>query len=177
MSASQTRTNDKLGYARIHVEELATYQFAASNDAWENAHQESCCFHLAGAVEAILHEVNEGYGLGLALTDVKWGTVRSALKNSGQSSPAFTHLETLRQNPNSWLSLLFELRNHGTHRQRVPKILNINTSKHVDNEFTDPRTGAPQTVYPGLGCLDLLRQFAQEVEALIQHCRNIDSKL
>jgi len=58
------RADQKLEYAHTHLGELQSYQGRTSNDAWENAHQESCLFHLAGTVDAVLHEINEADSLG-----------------------------------------------------------------------------------------------------------------
>ena len=176
-SRSRYRTEEKLRYAEIHIDELSAYHHATSNDEWENAHQESCFAHLAGAVEAVLHEINDEYALNLALAKVTWKTVAEALKRSNQTSPAFDHLSQLRKDGSSWLALLFEWRNHGTHRQRIGKGVNLSTRRIVDNEFADPRTGQRQTVYPGLGCLDVLRRLDQDARRLIDDCRRLDPRL
>ncbi|OHB65311.1 MAG: hypothetical protein A2Y76_03520 [Planctomycetes bacterium RBG_13_60_9] len=176
-SQSRHRTEQKLRYATVHLDELDKYPNATSNDEWENAHQESCFFHLAGAVEGLLHEINDGYSLGLNLTDVTWTKIDRGLKQSNQSSPAFDHLTQLKDDPMSWLALLFEWRNHGTHRARVAKMINVSTRNRVDNQFKDPRSGQPSNIYPGLGCLDILRRFLADVRTLIDDCRKKDTRL
>jgi uncharacterized protein DUF6586 len=176
-SQFQDRTEQKLQYAKIHVEELSTYPNATSNDEWGNAHQESCFYHLAGAIDALLHEINDGYSLGLALTEVKWRKIAERLKQFNQSSPAFDHLKQLRDNKASWLAWLFKWRNYGTHRQRIGKMVNLSTSGTVDNEFKDPESGQPPNVYPGLGCLDVLQHLANDVRNLIDYCRGLDPRL
>lgn len=85
-SSAKNRTEKKLRYAEIHLTELKNYPNATSNDDWENAHYESCFFHLAGAVEAVLHEIKEGYSLNLKLQKVHWDAVEKQLQNSGTSS-------------------------------------------------------------------------------------------
>jgi hypothetical protein len=176
-SQFQYRTEQKLRYAEVHLEELSTYPNASSNDEWENAHQESSFFHLAGAVEVLLYEINDEYSLGLGLTKVTWKTVSARLIRSKQSSPAFDHLTHLRNDTASWLALLFEWRNHGAHRQRIGKIVNLSTTRRVDNQFKDPRSGQPPNVYPGLGCLDVLKHLVKDVRDLINYCRRLDPKL
>lgn len=178
MSAqAQARTIRKLRFAEIHISELRDYNFATSNDDWENAHQESSFYHLSGAVEAILHEINDAYMLGLTLDKVSWPKVANALSRDNKSSPAFTHLEILRANVNSWLSQLFEWRNHGTHRRHVSKIVHASTHEIVDNEFLDPRTGETQVVYPGLRCQAVLERLALDVKELVGFCRDNDPLL
>jgi hypothetical protein len=171
------RTDHKLAYARIHAEELKTYPNATSNDEWENAHQESFFYHLAGSVEALLHEINEAYALGLALDKVSFERVSTELLRSGQSSPAFDGLESLREDKSSWLSLLFEWRHHGTHRAHVGKVVNFSTHRRVDNEFKDPRSGLPQNVYAGMSCLDIIDRMLSNVAVLLRKCRTEDPKL
>jgi hypothetical protein len=174
---AQSRTERKLKYAEIHIAELREYAHATSNDDWENAHQESCFYHLAGAVEAILHEINDGHSLEIPLEKVSWSSVGNALAKAQRASPALQHLSALRNSKGSWLAQLFEWRNHGTHRRRVNKIVNLSTVGNVDNEFLDPRTGAVQTIYPGLGCQDVLERLANDIRHLIQHCRTVDAQL
>ena len=167
------RANQKLCYAEIHLEELRNYPKAFSNDDWEDAHQESVLYHLAGAVDALLHEINDGYSLGLNQRQVKWEHVKNKLQQSSQSSPAFNHLQQLREDDRSWLSLLLEWRNYQAHNKRIPKFVQIG----MDNEFRDPRTGKEQTVYPGKGCSEVLNCLAEDVKELIAYCRSIDPKL
>jgi hypothetical protein len=174
---TQERANEKLRFAKVQLQELVDYSNSGSNDDWENAHQKSCFYHLAGAVEAVLHEINEGYGLNLAITDVGWGEVRSALKKSNRLSPAYELLRTTKDDQTAWLWHLFEWRNHGTHRGRVGKMIHLSTWRAMDNEFKNPRTGQVQQVYPGLGCLDVLRKLTEDVEHLIDRCRCDDPKL
>lgn len=177
MNQYRERTNQKLGYAKIHLEEIKNYSNSTSNDEWENAHQESFFYQLTGAVESILHEINYGYSLGLALHQVTWKTVKDNLTNSTQTSSGFDLITNLRNDSSSWLSQLFVWRNYGTHRGRVGKIVYASTWQKVDNEFKDPRTNKNQTVYPGKGCLDVLECLKNDVEDLINNCRKIDTKL
>ena len=174
---ARERTEQKLAYADIHVGALENYVNATSNDVWENAHQESCFYHLAGSVEALLHEINHGYRLGLPLHRVSWTTVPQQLDKANRASPALSELDLLRNDPTSWLSFLFEWRNHGTHRGRVGRIVNMSTHSRIDNEFTDPRSGSVQAVYPGLGCMDVIRRLRTDVRNLIDRCRAVDSAL
>lgn len=174
---AQDRTVRKLHFAEIHIAELRDYINATSNDDWEISHQESSFYHLAGAVEAILHEINFAYMLSLPLDKVTWSKVARALLKEKKDSPAFSHLDTLRSDVNSWLALLFEWRNHGTHRLHVNKIVYASISEIVDNEFIDPRTGEKQIVYPGVRCQAVLERLALDVKELINFCRRNDSLL
>lgn len=55
---TKERTNAKLRYARIHLNELRLYQRKGSGDDFERSHQESFFFHLFGALDAFLQELN-----------------------------------------------------------------------------------------------------------------------
>ncbi len=174
---SQGRTDQKLQYAAIHIDELENYPNATSNDAWENAHQESCFYHLAGAVDALLHEINDAYSLGLDTTQVSWRLVEERLGKTEQTSRAFAHCVQLKQQEGSWLNLLFEWRHHGAHRGRVAKIVHASTHRRVDNQFKDPRTGVVPNAFAGMGCQEVLRHIAEDVSALIGWCRTEDERL
>lgn len=173
LSQSQDRTEQKLQYAAIHIQELQGYANAESNDDWENAHQESCFFHLAGAVDSLLHEVNDAYSLGLELTEVGWRRVSQELQSTGQHSSTFSHSRALREEEGSWLDLLFEWRNHGAHRRHCGKVVWIGRP----NQFKDPRTGEVPAAFPEAGCQQVLEELVQKVRDLVDHCRSTDSLL
>lgn len=171
------RADEKLAFAEIHLQELRDYAHRFSNDPWVNAHQESFFFHLAGAVEGLLQEVNDAYSLGLALRDVRWENTEKALERANQRSPAFDCLKALRDDKCSWAALLFEWRNHGTHRRRISKRINVSNTEALDNEFFDPRTGGVQAVFPGLGCQEVLEELHRRVRELVAGCRSRDGRL
>lgn len=176
-SAARTRTEQKLKYAAIHIQELARYEKATSNDDWENAHHESCFFHLAGAVDALLHEINEGYCLGLRLPEVDWRRVAQRLGETGQSSDAFVLCTKEKKRKEHWLNLLYEWRNHGMHRRRIAKDVYASTVQKVDNQFKDPRTGSVPDMFRDMGCQQVLQDLARRVRGLVDSCRSIDQKL
>lgn len=169
------RTEQKLRYAELILSELRASDDVGANNDWENAHQESFFFHLAGAIENVLHEVNTGYGLGLALDKVRWVSVENRL--GGVLSPAFVFLKQLKDDDLSWLALLDELRNNSTHRAKTTKIVYGSTRRKVDNEFNDPRTGTPQTVYMDLKCTEFMERLFQQAKSTILCCRAIDQNL
>lgn len=172
---NRERTDQKLRYAQIMLDELRTYSAAHSNDEWENAHQEAFFYHLAGSCEGILHEINECYELRLSLKDVRQEKVSHAL--CGQLSAAFEAYCAQRSDSTGWMSLLFEFRNHGTHRTRVSKVVHASTNSNPDNEFIDPRSGKPQEVYKNLRCTLVMEKMFADATKFIQDCRSADTKL
>lgn len=171
------RADQKLTYARVMLKELRAYPDRTTNDDWEKAHQECVFFYLAGSIEGLLHEINQGYRLGLDICDVTWARVRKSLRRSGQESQAYDELERLRNDRKSWLSVLFEFRNHGAHRANISKVVQLSSHALLDNLFIDPRTGEPQTIIPGKGCLEVLESLGDKVEELIRDLRQRDPKL
>ena len=173
LSQSQDRTEQTLRYASIHIQELQSYENAESNDDWKNAHQESCFFHLAGAMDYLLHEVNDAYSLGLERTEVGWRRVKQALQSAGQHSRAFSHLRTIGEEKGSWLDLLFEWRKHGAHRRHCGKVVWIGRA----NQFKNPRTSNLPAAFLEAGCQQVLEELVQKVRDLVDHCRSTDSLL
>jgi len=171
------RTDQKLLYAQIHIDEIKGSENFSSNDDWENAHQESAFFHLVGSIETIYHEINEGYSLGLDLNEVSNHKISEKLSQTNQFSPAFNLIKQLRDNDYSWLSILFEWRNHGTHRQHIGKFVRMSTRQKIDNQFKDPRTGKVPTIFSGLGCIQVFDKLVEYVKQLIDDCRRQDPNL
>lgn len=179
------RCDLKMLYARIHIDELENYSKKASNNDWEHAHQEAVFNQLVSATEAILHEINIGYSLNLGLENIREKSIEKGLKSNGQDSQAFDYWKEAKEQ--DWRKLLFNFRIYGAHRERLNKVMQTTGSigakrpvDHVDrieDEFIDPSTRKRQTVYPGLGCQDVLEKLAGDVEKLIDHCRSIDNKL
>jgi hypothetical protein len=176
-ATARARTDQKIAYAAVLIREICDSEHATTNDTWENAHQESCFFHLAGAVDAILHEISAAYSLGLGLRDVDWGRVGRSLGETGQHSPAFVLLVKTKRRRKQWLDLLYEWRNHGAHRARVSKIVYASMTRVVDNQFKDPRTGEVPSVFAGMGSLEVLQVLEKNVRDLLGACRETDPKL
>jgi len=60
LNAARERTDARLRYCRIHLDELKRYRGTARADGsdWECAHQESFLFHLFGVRDALLREID-----------------------------------------------------------------------------------------------------------------------
>ena len=95
-----------------------------------------------GAVDAIMHEVNAAYGLGLPNRDVNPGNVRAALGNT--SSPAFDLFIQTRQDQSTWLAQAVRWRNNGAHKGRVGKKLGARVTI-MDGQVVDREAGQPDT--------------------------------
>lgn len=62
------RTRTKLQYARIHLDEVRD---SRRHEAFERAHYESVLFHVVGAKDSFLQEINDAYGRPLKPHQVK----------------------------------------------------------------------------------------------------------
>ena len=179
VSRFQARTDAKLEYARIHLKEIKSRHEVGSGDAFERAHEESLLFHLIGAKDSFLQEINVAYQLGLNMWDVKEESLENKLKTRRRKSNELKEIIKLeerrkkRENRKSWLAIAIELRNHGTHRFNIPRLFHAHTSREKSYEyrdkvfFTNLLTGQPiETDIP-----EFLKQCLKNMEYLIQELR------
>ena len=165
------RTDAKLGYARLHLDELREYPRLASGDDWERAHEESILYHLVGVRDAFFQEINSAHGLGLNLSRVNERTLTNKLKQSNLQSRALEDLVELSEDSTRWFSLMMELRNHGCHRGHMVRLFNVgvgsarNMPKSI--HFKDPRTGEDIEE----DSVQLLGNFCDQMERLISKLR------
>jgi hypothetical protein len=131
-------------------------------------------FHLVGTIDAILSRINKKYELGLEPWKVKVNNVYNELKADGKEKLIgnLHHLLEKDTHPDdTWLSILFELRNTGTHR-------NVLNYRHEVNLFENVNTGkgssGPMRVYfkedpnSNLEIIPYLEDRIQKMKWLIQ---------
>ena len=139
------RTDAKLRFARLHLDELRNHPRLGSGDDRERAHEESILYHLVGVKDAFLHEIQVAHGLGLDLNQVDERTLDKELKRTGSQSRALEKLDELYKESSSWYSLMVELRNHGSHRYHINRLMKVGLGSASDmprtSHFKDPRTG------------------------------------
>ena len=170
-SGLQARTTSKLEYARIHLEEITSREKHVSADNFERAHEESFLFHLIGAKDSFLQEINAAYELGLPFKDVKENTLQSKLEAKEVESPALKEIVRLEAKSEvdkaDWLAVAIELRNQGTHRFHMRRHF-YKGGKHHDKVFlANPLTGEQiETDIPLL-----LQEYLSKMEALLQNQR------
>ncbi len=130
-------TEQKLSYALIHLDELSGHKNKGSGDTFERSHQESFIFHLYGAVDSFLQELNVYYKCNLEIDKVDRKSLKKQLKFK---SPELNEIEKLFHDKSSWLYSLSEMRHHCTHRQSIPSILHIGGKEHGQTHLVNPRT-------------------------------------
>lgn len=145
----QARTDAKLRFAEVHLNELLALPALSGGD-FDRAHQESYLYHLLGAKDAFLLELNAYYQSGLPTTNLTGGKLRDALQRTGRQSPELKELYELENDTNSWLSHAKEMRDHSTHVSGVPRkfhlggdddgqvfLMSPKTMQGVTKHFTD----------------------------------------
>jgi hypothetical protein len=138
--ALQERTDAKLRYAAVHLDELRKYGPPDGSD-FDRAHQESFLFHLLSAREAFLAELNHYYGAGLRPDELSLGAIWKALEKRGVKSAEIGALYELEQNESSWFATAKTMREHSYHVQGVPRQFFIGGEDHQKVKLKHPRTG------------------------------------
>jgi hypothetical protein len=137
----QERTDAKLRYAQVHLNELKQQGSLSGND-FDKAHQESFLFHLFGARDALLAELNHYYGANLASDTLSSGKLREALRKQGAQSPELGALYELEQDEQSWFRQTKDMRDHSTHIQGVGRHYYLGGEDDGKVKLKNPRTGA-----------------------------------
>lgn len=140
LQAARDRTDAKLRYAEVHLGELRTD--ARRGGDFDRAHQESFLFHLFGARDAFLQEINIIRSCDLPLERVTRGSLMRWMNDHGQRCVALERLTATEVDEGSWLSKMKAMRDHSTHRHAVGR----NFQMHLGGGelavfFQDPRTG------------------------------------
>jgi hypothetical protein len=119
-NAARARTDQKLGYARVHLDELREHPFSRHSD-FEHAHEEAFLFHLFGARDSFLAELNEYYECSLPRNGISMGKLREALSKRGCISQELQELHKLESDPASWYAHAKAMRDHSMHIHTVPR--------------------------------------------------------
>lgn len=142
----RSRTDAKLVYAELH---LAVLQERGSNSGsdFDRAFEESILFHLLGAKESFVVELNEYYNEQLAADNISPGKLQAALAKRGVTSRELAHLHDLASDPNSWLSHAKQMRDHCAHTGGVPRAFHLGGPNHGQVFFRNPKTGTHVEVH------------------------------
>jgi hypothetical protein len=145
----RARADAKLRYAEVHLDELKALGKLGGSD-FDRAHQESFLYHLLGAKDMFLIELNAYYACGLPENDLTPGKLRAALKDQGKVSSELAELYTLENDNGSWLFHAKEMRDHSTHVAGVSRafhcggqtdgqvwLRNPKTGEHIERHFID----------------------------------------
>ena len=114
-------TDLKLRFAAVHLEELRQASGSDEDDFYQS-HQESFLFHLHGARDAFLHEVNEHHGLGIPANEVTLKRLRKELKETGKKNGQLSEIRAAEKDQSTFLHRLKEWREESTHRGGASRI-------------------------------------------------------
>lgn len=166
--ALRTRTNSKVEYARVHLNELAELP-RLSGSVFERAHQESFLFHLFGVRDALLAELNHYYNAGCEPDRISPGKLRDALKKLGVTSAELVELRQLDEASSSWYALAKRMRDHSAHVQGVRRRYYLGGDDDGDVRLIDPAGGGTEPVGPHV--LVQFRQWFGEMTAFVSRSR------
>ena len=163
----KSRTDAKLRYAALHVEELRQQPAGRGHD-FERAHQEACLAQLFGAYAALLQELNVDLRCGLATKGLTPGKMRKALEAEGRSSSTLRDLYLLEQDRTSWFRQAKDARDYTSHISGIPLTHNIGGRDDGVTSLRNPETNAE---LPG-DATDTLAAWVSEMEKLVETIRH-----
>lgn len=161
----RARADAKLTYAEIHLGELKSMG-TLGGSASDRAHQESFLFHLLGAKEAFLIELNSYYGGVLPGNDLTIGKLRAALKEQGKTSSELAELYKLENDESNWLFHAKEMRDHSTHVSGVSRAFHKGGPADGQVWLRNPKTGNP-----------IERHFVDEFDDWVLNMRSLLERL
>jgi len=141
LNAARERTEAKLKYATIHLEELRLRRALDPSQGgdFERAHQEAFLFHLLGVRDALFQEINIFYDCGLEMNEVTKKALSDALRVKSEPSPAFEAITELESDESSWIEIARRMRNQLTHQKNVSQHFTSDERKEVIH-LKDPLT-------------------------------------
>jgi hypothetical protein len=163
----QTRTEAKLRYADVQLVEIEKLPGLTADD-FERSHQEGFLFHLKGAFEAFLAEINCYYSCGLKADGISPGKLREKIKDrTGSNAAELVELRRLETLDGEWLAHAEAMRDHSTHQGGVPRVIYRGGELDGQTHLRNPITGAViEKNYP-----IVFREWLVEAEQLILRLR------
>jgi hypothetical protein len=163
----QSRTDSKIRFADLLLKELEALP-TCNGDDFERSHQEAYLFHLLGALDAFLAEINCYYQCNLLADGISAGNLRKAIVASkGENAAELRELHLLENLEGSWLSHAKTMRDYSTHRGGVPRVFNMGGATWLKN----PKTGSTlEEHYPVL-----YRRWQTEMAEIVTRLRETAS--
>ncbi|MBI5453288.1 MAG: hypothetical protein HY956_01525 [Deltaproteobacteria bacterium] len=137
----KNRTEAKLRYAWVHLNELVTTIPYHVGDDFERAHQESFLYHFLGAKDAFLAELNVYYNCKLPPDNLTLGELRKARKKLNKKYHEITALHNLENDDTSWLSKAKVMRDYATHMHGIARTYHHGGPHHGNVFLRNPKTG------------------------------------
>ena len=116
-----SRTNQKLNFARIHLDELKDIPASRGRGSdFERAHHEAFLAQLFGAYYAFLIELNQYLECGLLENKVDLRRLRAAIEKKRKTSSILNELSKKIDDEKDWFSILKDMRHYSTHISAIP---------------------------------------------------------
>jgi len=160
------RTHAKLRYAKIILDEIKVIGILNGGD-FDKAHQEAFLFHLAGAREAFLAELNFYYDAGLSADSISIGKLRKAIMDKGASSPEVAELYRKENEVGHWLYFVKNMRDISTHMLGVPRHYHLGGPNHQKVFLTKPNSTANIEVH----FIEAFEEWLSNMESLLERMR------
>ncbi|MBI1396946.1 MAG: hypothetical protein GC151_13290 [Betaproteobacteria bacterium] len=161
------RVDCKLKYAEIHLEILRE-RGGNGGSLFDRAIEESILFHLFGARDEFLLEINAFYDCELNSDSVTLGALRRVFQARGTACPELTKIHQLENEPESWLANAKVMRNHATHIAGVPRAFHIGGEHDGKVYFRNPRTGEHVEMHVP----DALAAWIENMRTLLEELRS-----
>ena len=162
----RSRADAKLLYAQIHLNELKGRGTNGGTD-FDRAFQESFLFHLLGAKEAFLIELNHYYAAGLDPANVRPGNLREILRSNGVVCQELAELYELENNEESWLFHAKQMRDFCAHIDGVARAYHIGGVNHGKVFLCNPKSGR----FVELHVLDAFTSWLVNMRELLEKLR------
>jgi len=165
---AQDRTDAKMRFSRLHLDELLHYTRKGSGDDFDRSHTESFLFQLIGVRDAFLQELNLHYKCKLELHKVSINSLRGYFRKNGTKCDELEELRTLEDKKDSWLYAAIEMRNHSTHRRSVSREFYVGGSEDGQVHLINPGTNESL----GEDYASTFQMWCREMEQLVETLRD-----
>ena len=155
VSVAQDRTDAKLRYAKLMLDELRGYH-GGQGDDFERSHEEAVLFHLHGVRDALLNEINVQYACGLEPDEVRINRLKKKLLPMNGVCPELTEIIRRESDPSDILYRIRNWRDISAHRSGVTRTYYVGGETHGQRRFSDPVSGSPSD-------RDILVEFADAI--------------
>jgi len=163
---SKGRTDAKIRYAEAMLRDLQERP-GAEGDDFQRAREEAFVFHLHGAIDAFLHEINDHHGCGLAANQVTLFGLEHWFVGSGGISPVLQEIRRMLVDDQTALGRVRVWRHEATHRGGTPRTFYKGGAEDGQRRLKDPTTGDPS----GKSMLEEFAEAASEMRTTIRRLR------
>jgi hypothetical protein len=163
--ASADRTEAKLRFAELSLHELNAHS-GLQGDDFQRSHEENFLYHLYGALDAFLHEINEHHRCGLPSNRVTIKALEKALKLKNRTSAQLDEIKSLSRDSTNMLGRIEEWRHSFTHRSGPQRLFFVGGEEHGRRRFTEPGTTRPASKHIPDEFADALEEMRQKIKRL-----------